>query len=40
MKGKIILWLKRLGIAGFLFFPIKGLIWLAILLGAGTLIFK
>lgn len=32
-------WLKRIGIAGFLFFLIKGLIWLAILLGAGSLIF-
>jgi hypothetical protein len=27
-------WLKRVGLAGFLFFLIKGLIWLALLLGA------
>jgi len=40
MKEKILWWLKRLGIAGFLFFLIKGLIWLAIFLGAGALIFK
>jgi hypothetical protein len=30
-------WLKRLGWAGFLFFLLKGLIWLAIFVGAGTL---
>jgi hypothetical protein len=29
-KERIILWLKRLGLAGFLFFLLKGLIWLAI----------
>lgn len=28
-------WLKRLGLAGFLFFFIKGLIWIAILIGVG-----
>jgi hypothetical protein len=27
-------WLKRFGVAGFLFFLIKGLIWLAIFIGA------
>jgi len=32
-KEKIISWLKRLGVAGFLFFLIKGLIWLAIIFG-------
>ena len=31
-------WFKRLGLAGFLFFLIKGLVWLAILLGAGSLL--
>lgn len=31
-------WLKRLGIAGFLFFFIKGLIWLAIFLGLGEVL--
>jgi hypothetical protein len=27
-------WIKRFGVAGFLFFLIKGLIWLALLIGA------
>jgi DMSO reductase anchor subunit len=27
-------WLKRLGVAGFLFFLIKGLVWVAIFMGA------
>jgi hypothetical protein len=31
------LWLKRIGVAGFLFFLIKGLVWLAIFLGLGSL---
>jgi len=31
-------WLKRLGLAGFLFFLIKGLIWLALFLGLGKLL--
>lgn len=30
-------WLKRLGWAGFLFFLVKGLVWLAIFAGVGTL---
>lgn len=30
-------WLKRLGWAGFLFFLLKGLVWLALFAGAGTL---
>lgn len=29
-KSKFILWLKRLGFWGFLFFLLKGLIWLAL----------
>ncbi|MGV3637063.1 MAG: hypothetical protein ACO1NQ_05390 [Flavobacteriales bacterium] len=29
-------WLKRLGWAGFLFFLLKGLVWLALFAGAGT----
>ena len=29
-KGKIILWLKRLGFWGFIFFLLKGLVWLAL----------
>ena len=27
-------WIKRFGVAGFLFFFIKGLVWLALLVGA------
>jgi hypothetical protein len=27
-------WLKRFGVAGFMFFFIKGLIWLALIVGA------
>lgn len=40
MKEKVITWLKRFGIAGFLFFLIKGLIWLAILGGLVELIIS
>lgn len=29
-KSKLIVWLKRLGFWGFLFFLLKGLIWLAL----------
>lgn len=32
-------WLKRFGVAGFLFFLIKGLIWLAVFYGLGKAIF-
>jgi hypothetical protein len=38
MKWKpeaITLWLKRVGVAGFLFFLIKGLVWVAIFIGVG-----
>jgi hypothetical protein len=35
MKCPAFKWVKRFGVAGFLFFLIKGLIWLALLLGAG-----
>jgi len=36
MEGKRVkLWLKRVGVAGFLFFLIKGLIWIAIFVGIG-----
>lgn len=31
-------WIKRIGIAGFLFFLIKGLIWIAVFAGVGKLI--
>jgi hypothetical protein len=30
VKHKILLWAKRLGVAGFLFFLIKGLLWLIV----------
>lgn len=33
-KNPARLWLKRLGLAGFLFFLIKGLIWLALIIAA------
>jgi len=33
-------WLKRLGWAGFLFFLIKGLVWLAIFFFAGSKAFE
>jgi hypothetical protein len=29
-------WLKRIGMAGFLFFLIKGLVWIAIFAGLGN----
>jgi len=32
-KEKMKLWLKRLGFAGFMFFLIKGLVWLAVIFG-------
>lgn len=35
MEGKFKTWFKRVGIAGFLFFLIKGLIWIAIFAGIG-----
>lgn len=31
-------WLKRIGIAGFLFFLIKGLVWLAVFWGLGSVL--
>ncbi len=30
---KILLWLKRIGVSGFLFFLVKGLIWVAVFVG-------
>lgn len=36
MEGnRVKLWLKRVGLAGFLFFLIKGLVWIAIFVGIG-----
>ncbi len=37
MNDKVKAFLKRFGIIGFLFFLIKGLIWLALLLGVSSL---
>ena len=34
-SNRVKLWLKRVGVAGFLFFLIKGLIWIAIFVGIG-----
>jgi len=34
-KQSITGWLKKLGVAGFLFFFIKGLVWLVVLFGVG-----
>jgi hypothetical protein len=34
-KNKALLWVKRLGVAGFLFFLIKGILWLTV--GAAVL---
>lgn len=31
--SKTKLWLKRMGLAGFLFFLVKGLVWLAVIFG-------
>jgi len=39
MKKNFRTWLKRLGIAGFMFFLIKGLIWIAIFAGIGKCAF-
>jgi len=33
-------WFLRIGIIGFLFFLVKGLIWLAIFMGLGSVILK
>ncbi|MBL7793712.1 MAG: hypothetical protein JNK77_15395 [Saprospiraceae bacterium] len=33
-------WLKRLGVAGFMFFLIKGLAWLAIFAGVGKCVME
>jgi hypothetical protein len=35
---RFLFWIKRLGFLGFLFFLFKGLIWVAIFMGAGKLI--
>lgn len=40
MKKNYTSWLKRLGIAGFMFFLIKGLVWIAIFVGVGKCAFS
>ncbi len=32
-KERMIRWLKRIGVGGFIFFTVKGLIWLAVFYG-------
>ena len=34
-RGKALWWLRKLGWAGFLFFLIKGLVWIAVIYGLG-----
>lgn len=34
-NSKLVLWLKRIGVVGFLFFLIKGLVWIGIFVWAG-----
>jgi hypothetical protein len=38
-KRRFLEWGKRLGLAGFLFFLVKGLVWLAIFAGIGRCAF-
>lgn len=40
MEGKVPKWLQKLGWAGFLFFLIKGLIWLGVFYGLGNYLFN
>jgi hypothetical protein len=37
-EDKVRRWFKKIGIAGFLFFLIKGIVWLIIFYGAATLV--
>jgi len=39
-EGKTKMWFKRIGVAGFFFFLIKGLIWLAVIFGAAEWLKK
>ena len=39
-KGSIKNWLKKIGVAGFLFFLIKGLVWVYIFVQAGKCAMK
>ena len=40
MNDKNKLWLKRIGVGGFLFFLIKGLVWIAVLAGMGKCVMN
>lgn len=37
MAAQYIKWFKRIGLAGFLFFLVKGLVWIALFMGIGNL---
>lgn len=39
LNEKTRIWFQRLGVAGFLFFLIKGLIWIAVFAGLGQCAF-
>lgn len=39
-KKSLMSWLKKLGVVGFLFFLIKGLVWLAVFFFAGSKAFE
>jgi hypothetical protein len=39
MKGRTKIWIKRFGVAGFMFFLVKGLIWLLVFFGLFEVIF-
>ena len=38
-EGKVKFWLKRIGVVGFLFFLIKGLLWIGVAVLAGKTLF-
>jgi hypothetical protein len=40
MNDKYKLWFKRMGVVGFLFFLIKGLLWVAFFMGFKECLFK
>ncbi len=40
MKSRAFSWLARVGVAGFVFFLVKGLVWVAIFLGFGDWLFS
>ena len=38
-ESKLKFWMKRIGVAGFLFFLIKGLMWIGVAVFAGKALF-